>query len=322
LSDNSHAPLFWRIRATLTLSFILAGIGPWTGFVCRAVHGGDAEVSTVKTAVKVLTEREGDVTRFRIENKEFGEVTMTFEMKLVNLKGDVGFPCTVTCPPRQVTEAFSVSPEDPDAKWEYNYTNYYKLGSNRARHDDSVVYRLPYAPGSKCKVTQGYNGKYSHSGSNQYATDWQMSEGTPVFAARGGVVVRAKDDSDKGGPSMTYDRFNNFVLIRHDDGTMGHYCHLQKGGCLVKAGQRVETGDAIAHSGNTGFSSGPHLHFSVFMTKNGRERLSIPVKFGTADHRVVTLVSGRSYRAGDVQTANIASQATHTATHAVGAAIH
>jgi murein DD-endopeptidase MepM/ murein hydrolase activator NlpD len=98
---------------------------------------------------------------------------------------------------------------------------------------------------------------------------------------------------------MAYDRCNNYVLIRHADGTLGHYCHLQKGGVLVKVGQTVTAGEPIAHSGNTGFSTGPHLHFCVFMTRNGRERVSLPVKFHTAADEAITLVGGRTYRAAE-----------------------
>jgi murein DD-endopeptidase MepM/ murein hydrolase activator NlpD len=254
--------------------------------------------------VKVTTTHAGGATQFYVENDEYCEVTMTFEMGLVNLTGTNRFPYTATFPPRARTEAFEVEPIKPGARWEYTYTNYYKLGSNCARHDDSYIYQLPYAPGNKFKVTQGYNGKFSHTGSNEYAIDWDMPEGTLVTAARGGVVVRVKDDSDKGGPSMAYDRFNNYVLIRHDDGTLGHYCHLQKGGVLVRAGQKVETGDVIAHSGNTGFSSGPHLHFCVFKAKDGRTRLSIPTKFRTTHDQAITLTSGHSYRSPEVQSAS------------------
>jgi murein DD-endopeptidase MepM/ murein hydrolase activator NlpD len=254
------------------------------------------DLPPAETLVKVTTEHQGGATQFFVENDEYCEVTMTFQMGLVNLKGNERFPYTAIFPPRKRTEAFEVSPEVPGVKWEYCYTNYYKLGSNCALHDDSYTYQLPYASGDKFKVTQGYNGKFSHTGSNQYSIDWDMPEGTLVLAARGGVVVRVKDDSDEGGPSIDFDRYNNYVLIRHDDGTLGHYCHLQKNGCLVKLGQTVVPGDVIAHSGNTGFSSGPHLHFCVFKTKDGRSRVSLPVKFRTSQQKAITLTTGHSYR--------------------------
>lgn len=248
--------------------------------------------------VKVIARREGEATHFFVENKELCEVTMTFQMHLVNLISSSTLPCTATFPAGKTTEAFMLTPTSTDAKWEYSYTNYYKLGSSCAVHDDSAVYQLPFAAGTKYKVTQGYNGSYSHKGSNLYAIDWQMPEGTPVFAARGGIVVKVRDDSDKGGGSIKFDKYNNYVLIRHDDGTLGHYCHLKRNGVVVQPGQAVRAGQLIAHSGNTGFSSGPHLHFSVFKTKDGKERISIPVKFRTADDEVaVTLKEGRKYRA-------------------------
>ena len=243
-------------------------------------------------------------------------MTMTFEMSMVNLKGNVHFPYTSVFPPGPRTEAFTLTPIKSAAAWDYTYTNYFKLGSNCARHDDSAVYELPYGAGDRFKVTQGYNGKYSHKGSNQYAIDWQMPEGTLVHAARAGIVVRIKDDSDTGGGSMEFDRYNNYMLIRHDDGTLGHYCHLQKNGCLIRPGQRVAAGEVIAHSGNTGFSSGPHLHFCVFKTRNGRERVSLPVKFKTAEQRAITLVSGRSYEAASMQQASSAPRRLET--HSMG----
>jgi len=281
------------------------------GFVAVAAttaasaNGSPATIASQTKTVNVTTRRDGDVTRFYVENNELCEITMTFEMGLVNLKGSTTFPCTVTLPPRQVTEAFTLSPNDPGAKWEYTYTNYYKLGSQCAKHDDSYVYQLPYAAGSAFRVTQGYNGSFSHTGSNKYATDWQMPEGTPVFAARGGTVIKVKDESDTGGSNIKYDPYNNYVLIRHDDGTLAHYCHLQKNGCLVRPGQVVVAGELLARSGNTGFSSGPHLHFCVFKTKNGRERESIPVKFKTAGDKAITLRTGRNYKASAIESASV-----------------
>jgi murein DD-endopeptidase MepM/ murein hydrolase activator NlpD len=242
---------------------------------------------------------QGGSTQFIVENSELSEVTMTFDFSTVNLKGDVTFPYTATFKPGD-TEAFTLSPLDTNHEWEYSFTNYYKMGSSVAVPDD-YVYSLPYAPGTTHRITQGYNGKFSHQGSNKYAIDWQMPQGTAVCAARGGLVVKVKDDSDCGGPSMKFDPFNNYVLIRHDDGTLGHYCHLEKGGVVVHPGQIVKTGDLIALSGSTGFSSGPHLHFCVFMAKNGRERESVPVKFRVTDGEALTLVEGQKYRAPEMQ---------------------
>ena len=288
-------------RTLLALAVILGGaIFPWPS---PPTYGA---VSTEKTAVKVTAEHgQGGATHFFVKNSELSEVTMTFDFATVNLKGDVTFPYTATFKPGE-TEAFTLSPMDTNLEWQYSYTNYYKMGSSVAQPDD-YVYSLPYAPGTTHKITQGYNGKYSHQGSNKYAIDWQMPEGTPVYAARGGLVVKVKDDSDRGGGDIKYDPYNNYVLIRHDDGTLGHYCHLKKGGVTVHPGQVVKTGDLIAHSGNTGFSSGPHLHFCVFMTKDGRDRMSIPVKFRNDYGEAITLVEGEKYRAPEKALSAMAS---------------
>lgn len=293
-------------------SALMAGLGAAFCILLPAVHSapqsrGAFVAPTVEPkAVKVTTSREGGLTHFYVENQEYCEVTMTFEMGLENLKADARFPFTTTFPARQTTEAFTLSPVAADAEWGYSYTNYFKLGSNAAKHDENFLYQLPYAPGATYRVTQAANGSFSHKGSNKYAIDWKMPEGTLVHAARGGLVVKTKADSNKGGPSMEYDPYNNYVLIRHDDGTLGHYCHLQKNGVRVKPGQIVHTGDVIALSGNTGFSSGPHLHFCVFRTLNGKERESIPIRFRIAGENGLALMSGKKYKAVEIRSLPLA----------------
>ena len=86
-----------------------------------------------------------------------------------------------------------------------------------------------------------------------------MPEGTPIVAARGGMVVKIENEQSGRGNNPA----GNFVRILHDDGTMGVYLHLMKGSVAVREGQRIETGTRIARSGNTGNSTGPHLHFVV-----------------------------------------------------------
>lgn len=247
--------------------------------------------------VRVTSRCNGGVTYFFVENLELAEVTVSFHFALTNLKSTVGFPYTATFPPQQTTVAFSLSPAEPDKPWDYSFTNYYKLGSAAAAHDDSYAYNLPFAPGRSFRVTQGYGGKFSHQGHDHYAIDWRMPLGTPVHAARGGLVVKVSDDSSRGGADRRFERGNNYILIRHSDGTLGQYCHLLNGGAGVREGDPVQDGEVIALSGNTGFSSGPHLHFSVYKTRNGKERESIPVKFKTTQAAAITLKAGKNYTA-------------------------
>ena len=126
-----------------------------------------------------------------------------------------------------------------------------------------------------------------------------MPVGTPVLAAREGVVVSIKDQFEKGGANRKFEDCANMIVIQHPDGTMAHYCHLSPRSAKVKLGEKVRAGDLLAASGNTGFTSGPHLHFAVFKARDGRGRETIPVKFRTAEGSDITLVSGKIYRALD-----------------------
>ncbi|NMH60821.1 M23 family metallopeptidase [Alteromonas ponticola] len=136
-------------------------------------------------------------------------------------------------------------------------------GTLNARHDDAFAYRYPVANG-KNSIVQGFNGSYSHQGASRYAIDFAVPVGTEVVAARSGKVIDVEASFDRGGPAKKYARYANYVVILHDDGTTGEYYHLQKDGVLVKRGDSVVQGQPIAKSGNTGFSSLPHLHFGVY----------------------------------------------------------
>lgn len=252
---------------------------------------------TQSKAVKIITKREGNSTRFYVHNLEQTEVTVTFELESVNLKGSVPLPYTGTFPANATTPAFLVTPENPDEHWSFSYTSHFTIGSTLAKHDDSYVYTLPFEAGSAFRVTQAFNGTYSHTGADQYAIDFKMSSGTPVHAARDGRVVKVKDDSDTGGGDRKYVNCANYVLVKHSDGTVANYAHLSKGGAKVKVGDYVHAGDLLALSGNTGFSSGPHLHFSVFKTRDGKERVSIPIKFQTGNGGGMILAEGKTYKA-------------------------
>jgi murein DD-endopeptidase MepM/ murein hydrolase activator NlpD len=119
---------------------------------------------------------------------------------------------------------------------------------------------LPYASGAGRKVLQGYKGPWGHQGLAEFSYDFEMPIGSPVVAARSGEVVHLvehhKDGTRKPGEE-------NVVVIKHADGSFARYYHLTTGGVLAKIGDRVERGQPIARSGDSGASAGPHLHFDV-----------------------------------------------------------
>ncbi|CAL9526615.1 M23 family metallopeptidase [Streptomyces sp. NPDC057838] len=106
----------------------------------------------------------------------------------------------------------------------------------------------------------------THSGQ-----DYAVPSGTQVVAAHGGTVVKAGPNGAGDGPA-----YGNAVVIRHGNGTFSQYAHLSK--VKVRIGQVVKTGQEIARSGNTGNSSGPHLHFEIRTTPNYGSAVD-PVKF-------------------------------------------
>jgi len=143
---------------------------------------------------------------------------------------------------------------------------------------DSYVYELPFQKGTEYKVVQGYGGLFSHV--HTAALDFGMPVGTPVYAAREGIVYAYRDNSDEGGVSAKYKNKANYIIIKHDDGSFGCYWHLQKNGVLVKSG-RVSKGQQIGLSGATGFVFRPHLHFSVKRKLNYEMNSFIQTKFRT-----------------------------------------
>ena len=119
-----------------------------------------------------------------------------------------------------------------------------------------------------------------------------MPVGTDIFAARGGVVIDVADTNFRAGLDRDRDApAANIVRILHVDGTYAVYAHLNWNSIRVRPGDLVERGDYIADSGNTGFSSGPHLHFAV-VRNAGMKPVSVPVEFEGAGSSVVVPASG------------------------------
>ncbi|MFI0989239.1 M23 family metallopeptidase [Streptomyces exfoliatus] len=116
-------------------------------------------------------------------------------------------------------------------------------------------------PVTSYTLTASYNqggAMWSHKHSGQ---DFAVPVGTPVKAAGAGTVVKAGPNGGGDGPA-----YGNAIVVKHTNGTYSQYAHLSK--IKVHVGQKVGAGQQIALSGNTGNSSGPHLHFEIRTTPN------------------------------------------------------
>lgn len=135
---------------------------------------------------------------------------------------------------------------------------------------DSSPYKLPWEAGVTRILSQGNRSFTSHQGLHLYAWDFVMPIGTKILAAREGTVLEVEQSFSTVGLR------GNFLLIRHPDGQVSGYFHIQQNGALVRVGDQVAQGQEIALSGMTGQTTLPHLHFLVF---NPEQTDSIPVSF-------------------------------------------
>jgi murein DD-endopeptidase MepM/ murein hydrolase activator NlpD len=143
-------------------------------------------------------------------------------------------------------------------------------------------YQLPFAA-APVRVHQGFGGRFSHDdAANRYAVDFALAEGTPVLAARGGVVMQVESGFAGAGLDRERDGTRaNTLRILHDDGSMALYAHLQSDSAQVRAGDPVQPGQVLARAGSTGFSTAPHLHF-VVQVNGGMELRAIPFRMFAA----------------------------------------
>ncbi|MEU0036956.1 M23 family metallopeptidase [Streptomyces sp. NPDC006333] len=133
--------------------------------------------------------------------------------------------------------------------------------AEKAQHTTAKKAASWIDPVKKYTLSATFNqagGMWAHKHSGQ---DFAVPLGTDVSAAHGGTVVKAGGNGAGDGPA-----YGNAIVIKHGNGTYSQYAHLSR--IDVRIGQVVATGQHIALSGNTGNSSGPHLHFEIRTTPN------------------------------------------------------
>ncbi len=183
-------------------------------------------------------------------------------------------------PPRSETELLQLDALDDVAAPYVSYGFHYVRGDPEAEHSIDRPYRAPFALAKKFKVSQAFPIGVTHNTADSYyGVDIVMPIGTDVYAARDGTVVEVASTNFRAGPNPEEERAAaNLVRILHDDGTFAIYAHLNWNTIRVQPGDEVKRGEYIADSGNTGFSTGPHLHFVVLRNNGGRVE-SLPIVF-------------------------------------------
>lgn len=188
-----------------------------------------------------------------------------------------------TLPIANKTKATKVS-----AKTLVNYGDHH-----RNDVDSNYAYDLPYTTSKTFNIHQGYDGKFSHQ--NENSLDFEMPIGTEIVAVRDGIVINVVQNNKLTCPKEECKKYNNSVLLYHPDGSFSEYAHIKFNGATVKIGDQVAQGQLIAYSGNTGWSTGPHLHLVIFQQKL-EKRITLKTKFKTDNgNQSEILVEGKQY---------------------------
>ena len=223
-------------------------------------------------------------------------VTVELTLDLDNMSATDGAQATYVVPALAERHPLTtLTVKRRNRRYGYSYRTLYNLGDHTDRsYDRDHVYLLPFEAGGAYVLSQGYDGAFSHRG--ERALDFTMPVGTPVTAARAGTVVRVVDEHDRHCPRESCQRYNNYVTVYHADGTFAEYVHLRLDGAAVAPGDPVEAGELIGYSGNTGWSTDPHLHFVVYQGSMGDRMRPLATTFGPAPGTEgASLSEGRTY---------------------------
>lgn len=229
------------------------------------------------------------------DNEEETPISTKFTVTLKNMKSTLSDNEIVVIPAK--TKRFLLSTLSvivPNTANSFSYNNLFNFGDVlQEDYNEQYIYDLPFETGKSYLVFQGYNGKLSHQ--NQLALDFNLKEGDKIFAAREGKVVDLEEKNNTHCESANCAKFNNKILIMHPDGTFAEYVHLKQNGVEVQVGQNIEKGQFLGYSGNTGWSTGPHLHFGVFLNRLDGKRDFIETSFRTSKSEAEILKEKSTY---------------------------
>lgn len=167
----------------------------------------------------------------------------------------------------------------------------------------SAEYVLPYSVGARFMVSRTFDHYLpSNGGVGLYAIDVLMPMDTPVLAIRSGTTVAVEERFSDDDHAVYHE---NFVMVRHADGTVARYIHLMMNGADVSVGEPVVQGQVVGRSGNSGESTAPHLHFDVQSCGPNLPPnfnpvpcgMTVPLSFRNTDPQTCGLEARQSYAA-------------------------
>lgn len=227
------------------------------------------------------------------DNQEMFPVSAALKLELRGMNSSHRNGDIIVLRPNEERQLMSILKSTPGKPWGYKTAVQYAMGNVLLeKYDTNYIYELPFERGKSEIVSQGYMGKMSHQA--EYALDFNMPEGTPVYAMRNGRVVRVIDKHDKSCTDPSCMQFNNLITVQHEDGTYADYAHLKQHSSRVQVGDIIESGAHIADSGKTGWTTGPHLHIAIFIPAFGK-RKTIPTLFRIGDDTSGYLEEKKSY---------------------------
>lgn len=245
--------------------------------------------------VRFYHETEGQEAVIYADNPEIMPMSAQLSYTLQNMKSTLPSGTTVVLPPlSEKTEIMRLTKIKQNASNRFSYQTLINFGNVLLEeYDEDHLYTLPFEKGKTQRIYQGYYGKFSHQ--KAQALDFDLQTGDEIFAAREGIVVETVSHHHRNCPDISCAKFNNRILIQHEDGTFADYAHLKQNGVAVKKGDFVSRGQLIGYSGNTGYSNGPHLHFSVFINRIDGSRTYLPTLFKTSESEGTLLKEGQKY---------------------------
>ncbi|WMN11901.1 M23 family metallopeptidase [Marivirga salinae] len=229
--------------------------------------------------IKIFYKKSDEGFVFYANNNESVPYTVKIDFqKMENLSSSSGEKSFIRTIPANAAsqEVLKLKKNEETKGTSFDFNFLYNIGDPSLTIDEDYPYLLPYKHGKRVRIGQGNNGSGTHRGVN--AIDFNLEIGDSIYAARNGLVIEVSEDSNVGGNDPKFEKYGNFIKVYHDDGTVGSYVHLQKNGSLVEKGDKIEKGQFIGLSGNTGWSSGPHLHFMVAKNQNFKN-ITLPIKF-------------------------------------------